>query len=45
MRETIGTMVKANIYHDGKLLGKYFIPVDTVQELPDEYFVRVFGGK
>ncbi len=45
MRETIGTMVKANIYHDGKLLGKYFIPVDTVQELPDRDFVRVFGDK
>lgn len=44
MRETIGTMVKVNIYHRGKLLGKYFIPVDSVQTVPDEDFVRVFGG-
>lgn len=43
MRETIGTMVKANIYNSGSLLGKYFIPIDSIRSIPDDHLKRIFG--
>jgi len=42
MRETIGTMAKANIYHHGSLLGKYFIPIDSIRSIPDDHIKRIF---